>query len=99
MPRMKQKRNTKSHRISARITAQCHNLLAEMSSVTGQSTSAIIEQAIANCHPTVAASNQRPWLLLKKSGLINAGRADRDLSSNYKSALTESLKIKRKARS
>lgn len=91
MRRTKRQSETKTYRVSACITTQYRNLITEVSSATGMSASAIIEQALATFHPAVTASRQRPRMLLRETDLIGIGRGGRDLSSNCKSALAESV--------
>lgn len=89
------KRKTKNRRAYARLTAGGYDMAAEVSAVTGQTISQVLEQSIMSYHQSVLANRHRPWLLLRKTGLIGIGRADRNLSESYKSALTESLAKKR----
>jgi hypothetical protein len=81
----------KTRRISARLAASAYQMVEEVSALTGQSVSRVLEHSIENYHQTLVASRNEPWKALQESGLIGSGEDDSDLSSRYKAALAESL--------
>lgn len=81
----------KTRRISARLAPRAYQMVEEMSVLTGQSVSSVLERSIQNYHKTMIAGRREPWKLLKKVGLIDSGAGDRNLSARYKNLLLSSL--------
>jgi hypothetical protein len=85
------KMTRKTRRISARLAPKAYQMVEEMSAVTGQSVSSVLERSIQSYHKIMIAGRREPWKLLKKTGLINSGAGDRNLSDRYKNLLPSSL--------
>jgi hypothetical protein len=81
----------KTRRISARLAPKAYQMVEEMSAVTGQSISSVLERSIQSYHKTMIAGRREPWKLLKKTGLIDSGAGDRNLSIGYKNFFSSSL--------
>jgi hypothetical protein len=87
----------KSHRISARLAPNAYRMIEELSSLTGETLSQVLENAIETHHQAVLANRQDPWKILQESGLIASAAGNKNLSTTYKSQLTLSLTRKHAA--
>jgi hypothetical protein len=81
----------KSHRISARLAPTAYRMIEELSALTGESLSQVLETSIESYHQTLHANRRDPWKILQESGLIASAAGDKSLSTTYKSQLTPSL--------
>jgi hypothetical protein len=72
-------------------------MIEELSALTGDTLSQVLESSIENYHHTLLANRQEPWKILEESGLIASAAGDKNLSTSYKSHLTPSLTRKHAA--
>ncbi len=86
-----QRATQKTRRISARVAPKAYRMIEEMSAITGQSISSVLESSIESHHQSMLAARQEPWKVLQETGLIGSSDGSRDLSARYKSLLTSSL--------
>jgi hypothetical protein len=87
----------KSRRISARLAPNAYRMIEELSALTGDTLSQVLETSIQSYHQTLLANRQDPWKILQESGLIASAAGDKNLSTTYKSQLTPSLTRKQAA--
>lgn len=75
-------------RINARIDAELSAKLAELSRITGQSTTSIIKAALSAYFERVESSTANPKRALE--GFIGCAEGDPELATRYKATLRES---------
>lgn len=78
-------------RINARIDQELADKLEQIQRITGKSTSAILKAALDRYYERVQQDQVSPGEALRKLGFVASGKGTRELSSNYKKILTESL--------
>jgi len=81
-------------RINARLDPDFERKLAYIQQQTHQGITDIVKSAIDLYYQKLQATQQHPLSMLTQTGFIGCGRADSDLSVNYKSILKERLKAK-----
>lgn len=81
-------------RINARLDQDSDRKLAYIQQQTSQGVTDIIKSAIDLYYQQLQAAAKHPLSLLTQTGFIGCGRADADLSVNYKSTLKQGLQAK-----
>lgn len=81
-------------RIDAELDDEHLNKLVYIQQTTNQETIAVIQSAIDLYYQQLKSGQPTPFDLLQQTGFIGCGKADPNLSINYKSLLKDRLSSK-----
>lgn len=84
----------KTKRVSARLTPAAAQMLEELSARFETDISQQIVEAVRERYNRIIASQRCAWEVMEQNGFIGCARGPKDLSIEYKSILTSSLKSK-----